>query len=293
MTDWNWQLVTVQDSLTEGPAWNGKELLYSHIDANLTRCYDPQNDADTIWRQNTNAANGMVFDRHGHLYACEGGGRRIVRYIKDQPTQVIVDNFEGNIFNEPNDLAIDTLGRIWFSDPNYGGRPTQLTHESVYRADPLADGSWQPTRVSFDTFRPNGVLLSKDEKILYVAESTYALDKQRQLRAYPIQEDGNLGAFYLIHDFGEGRGVDGMCLTEEGYIVATAGYQLRGPGPMIYIFAPDGNIISTHPAPADRPTNCTFAPGLSHDNLYVTFGGGQVYVVSNTTLRGHLAYPPR
>jgi len=225
---------------------------YSHIGASHTRRYDPLSGEDIIWRRDTNAANGMVFDRQGDLYVCEGGGRRIVRYVQDQPTQVIVDRYEDQVFNEPNDLAIDALGRIWFSDPNYGGRPMELGHESVYRADPQEDGCWQLTRVTFDTFRPNGVLLSKDEKTLYVAEITYDPAKQRQLRAYPIQADGSLSDFILLHDFDQGRGVDGICLTEDNLIVATAGYQQQGPGPMIYVFAPDGGILSTHPTPADQ-----------------------------------------
>ena len=113
---------------------------------------------------------------------------------------------------------------------------------------------------------------------------------RRQLRAYPVEDDGTLGDHEVLHDFGPARGIDGMCLNADGNIVATAGYLERGPGPMIYVFAPSGRVLSTHPAPADSPTNCTFGgPGL--DVLFVTFIGGEVYRVPDTGMRGHLAYP--
>ncbi|MEX0761809.1 MAG: SMP-30/gluconolactonase/LRE family protein [Dehalococcoidia bacterium] len=292
MAEWNWELVAKQGNLTEGPAWDGEALLYSECAASLTWRYDPGSKENTVWREDTNGANGMVFDRHGRLFACEGAGRRIVRYEKDAPAEVVVDNFEGKAFNEPNDLAIDSQGRIFFSDPNYGGRPMELDHESVYRADPVYGGSWSVHRVTFDTERPNGVLFSADQETLYVAESPREMDQRRQLRAYPVNSDGSLGDHSVLHDFGPGRGIDGMCLTTDGNIVATAGHHDRGPGPMVYVFAPNGRVISTHPAPADRPTNCTYAEaGL--DVLYVTFGGGEVYRAPNTGHRGHLAYPSR
>ena len=127
----------------------------------------------------------------------------MVRYAAGQPTEVIADAHAGAPFNEPNDLAVDAAGRVWFSDPNYGERPLAQPRESVYRCDPSASG-WKVTEVTTDTNRPNGVLLSADQSILYVAESPRRLDQRRQLRAYPIQDDGSLGDHTLLHDFGAG-----------------------------------------------------------------------------------------
>ena len=129
------------------------------------------------------------------------------------------------------------------------------------------------------------MLLNADESELYVAESPHRIDQRRQLRAYPIAADGCLGEHRVLHDFADGRGVDGMTRTTEGLIVATAGHRERGPGPMIYLFEPSGRVVSTHPSPADRPTNCTFAEA-ERAVLYVTFGGGELYRVANTGLRG-------
>lgn len=290
--DWKFELVAKHDSLTEGPAWDGNALLYSECAANLTWRYDPATKKRDVWRRDTNGANGMIFDSDGKLYACEGAGRRIVQYEAGKPATVIAGDFQGKPFNEPNDLAIERQGRIWFTDPNYGGRPMQLDNESVYRIDRGPGGSTsQVVRVTFDTVRPNGILVSPDGTTLYVAESPRPPEARRHLRAYPINRDGSLGSHQVLHDFGPHRGIDGMCLDTGGNIVATAGFNKSGPGPMIYVFAPNGRVLETHPVPADRPTNCTFAEARL-DVLYVTTGGGDLFRVANTGRRGHLLFPP-
>jgi gluconolactonase len=60
-----------------------------------------------------------------------------------------------------------------------------------------------------------------------------------------------------------------MRLDTEGNVVATAGWEIGGPGPLIYVFSPSGEVRETHPVPCTRPTNCAFGgPGLTA--LYVT-----------------------
>jgi len=282
LTEWRWQLVARHEHITEGPAWDGQFLYYSEIDANRTWRYDPSSGERKVWREDTNGANGMVHDGQGSLLVCEGRGRRVTRYTDGQPTVVIADQFDEQQLNEPNDLALDGNGRIWFTDPNYGGRPMQLAHESVYRTD--TSGA-PPVRVTLDTVRPNGVLLSADEDELFVADSPRERSQRRQLRAYPIERDGSLDPPRILHDFGEGRGVDGMTRTTDGLVVATAGFYERGPGPMIYVFDTRGRVLSTHPTPADRPTNCTFAE-KDRAVLYVTFGGGELYRATDSGLLG-------
>ena len=291
MNEWNWELIIKQENLTEGPAWNGNELLYSQCSASLTWAWNPDTNKNTIWRKNTNGSNGMLFDKDGNLYACEGEGRRLALYKKNEATITITDNFQGKKYNEPNDLAIHPDGNnIWFSDPNYGGRKPFLDHESVYLAHKNSDNSWYVSRATFDTTRPNGVLLSKDTNFLYVAESPYGDTVRRQFRSYPVNKDKTFGDHTVLHDFGEGRGIDGMCLDTEGNILATAGHHEAGPGPMIYHFTPSGRVMTTYNAPADKPTNCSFG-GENLDILFITFAGGEVYQVKNTGLKGHLLFP--
>lgn len=279
---WTWELIAKHGVVTEGPAWDGTGLRYTEIYADRLWRYTPADGKRSLWRESTGGANGTVFDAEGRYYACEGTARRVVRYATGKPTEVIADTYAGAPFNEPNDLAVDAAGRIWFSDPNYGERPHAQPRESVYRADPIGLG-WKITEVTTDTNRPNGVLLSADQSILYVAESPRQLDKRRQLRAYPIRQNGCLGDYTLLHDFGDGRGIDGMCRAKGGLIVSTAGHYERGPGPAIYVFDDKGLPCSSHPTPADRPTNCIFG-GTTGTDLYVTFFGGEVYLVADSGL---------
>ncbi|MCB9147815.1 MAG: SMP-30/gluconolactonase/LRE family protein [Caldilineaceae bacterium] len=274
--NWEFEKIAGPMQITEGPVWDGSGLLYTNIANNRILRYDPATGESTEVRTGTNAANGLMLDKNGVLYACEGGGRRMVRYdpvVGDAATGVTVlcDNFEGKRLNSPNDLAIDSQGRIWFTDPRYGDYrdDMELDHESVFRLDPQSDGSWVCVRMTFDTTAPNGLLLSPDEKTLYVAQSKYGEGKKRELRGYPVQADGALGERQVLHNFAPHRGIDGMCLDAEGNIVATAGWEVSGPGGMIYVFAPNGRVLETHPLPVNRPTNCTFGDA-DLQTLYVT-----------------------
>lgn len=292
---WKWEQIARHESLTEGPAWDGSALLYNECAAHTTFRWDPKTQQSEVWRKNTGAANGMTFDRSGGLWACEGDAHRVTKVDAEDPNaepQVIAAAFNGETLNWPNDLAVSSTGRVYFSDPNYSSEPNNLPHESVYMAEHSFGGAWSVTRVTFDTTKPNGVLLSRDEKTLYVAESPHAAGVSRELRAYPVLENGTLGPGSQLFSFGESRGIDGMTLTTDGLIVATAGSSDSGPGSMIYVFEPSGLVRTTHRTPAEAPTNCTFGGGSLGD-LYVTFATGFVYRVTGTGMIGHLAYPAR
>ena len=283
--------------VTEGPAWDGERLLFTNILSSRILSYDPTTRLTSVWREGTNCCNGTVFDPAGRLHGCEGGARRVVRYDGDDVV-VLTERFEGDRYNIPNDLAIDDRGRIWFTDPFYEGAggewsedrsEMELDNESVYRLDPASDGSYSVSRVTFDTTRPNGLLFNTDHSVLYVAQSGRRPDEKRQLRAYPVLGDGSLGDGEVLHDFGDWRGIDGMVLDTDGNIWATAGNDLGGPGPSVYVFSPVGEVIERHPLPVDGPTNCTFAgPDLS--DLYVTSMEGYL-LVGHTESRGRLWYP--
>lgn len=273
--EWTFERVAGPFSLTEGPVWDGTGLLFSDINNSRIMRYDPATGECRVYRTNTNETNGLCLDRHGYLYACEGGGRRITRYGPDGSVTVLAERFEGRRLNSPNDIVVDSRGRVWFSDPRYGDKTDdlELGHESVFRLDPMPDGRWTIRRMTFDTTKPNGLLLSPDEKTLYVAQSHYGEGNKRELRAYPIRDDDTLGPYEVLHNFYPHRGIDGMTLDAEGNIIATAGWRQSGPGPMIYVFAPNGRVLETHPVPEDRPTNCTFGDE-DLQTLYVTTFGG-------------------
>ena len=275
--------------LTEGPVWDGEQLLFTHIQASTILRLDTTSGTIMPWRTGTNRTNGLAFDSQGRLFGCCSGGRSLLRFDGTSPgeggTTVVTDRIDGRRLNTPNDLAIDRKGRIWFSNPINAGNwdkteQTELPDQSVLRCDPQPDGSYTTTRATFDTTMPNGVLLSQDQRTLYVAESGYAKGVPRELRAYPILDDGSLGTFSTLFTWGEDarglhRGIDGMCLDCDGNIVATAGWEVAGAGPMIYVFSPTGRVLETHPVPAIRPTNCAF-------------GGADMKTLFVTTTEGHL-----
>jgi len=285
---WKFELIMKPPAvpLTEGPVWDGEHLYFTHIRASRIMRYDPKSGAITEARSGTNRTNGLAFDAGGRLFGCCSGGRAIVRFDPDGKNVVIADRIEGKRLNTPNDLAIDRKRRIWFTNPVNEGNwdkteQTELDDKSVIRCDPQKDGSYTTTRVTFDTTMPNGILVSPDQSTLYVAESGYARGIARELRAYPIKDDGSLGTYATLFTWGEDakgvhRGIDGMCLDRDGNIVATAGWEVSGAGPMIYVFSPTGRVLETHPLPASRPTNCCFG-GPDLTTLFVTTTQGHFF----------------
>ena len=299
----SWDFVNVSGphgQLTEGPAWDGAGVLFTHIPTSSIWRYDLQTRASAVFRSDTNNANGLMFDQEGRLHACEGGGRRVVRYEADGTTTVLADQFEGHRLNLPNDLAFDLQGRLWFTDPWYEGAAGEwsydpashkdLDHESVYRLDPQPDGNWSITRVTFDTVKPNGILFSLDYQTLYIAEHGVEPEEPRELRSYPVRSDGSLGPHVVMHDFAPYRSIDGMCLDTQGNIIGPAGVKRGEPGAAtVYVFSPSGEMLETHPLPVDRPTNCTFG-GPELTTLYVTNNEGHL-LQANTERQGELLFP--
>ncbi|MGZ5171274.1 MAG: SMP-30/gluconolactonase/LRE family protein, partial [Burkholderiales bacterium] len=212
---------------------------------------------------------------------------------------VVADRIDGKKLNTPNDLALDRKGRIWFTNPINDGNwdkteVTELDHREVLRADPQKDGNYTVTRVTFDCTQPNGILVSQDQRTLYVAESGATKGIPRQLRAYPIKQDGSLGTYDALFTWGEDargvhRGIDGMCLDAEGNIIATAGYYASGSGPMLYVFSPTGRVLETHPVPANRPTNVCFG-GPDMTTVFVTSTNGHFFK-AQTDRVGWAMYP--
>ena len=275
--DWRFERVAGPFNFTEGPVWDGSVLYFTDIPSSRTLRYDPESGDCTVHIANTFEGNGQTLDGEGRLIQVQHKGRAAVRYEEDGAVTTLADSYEGQRLNSPNDVVVDRLGRIWFTDPRYGDfrDDMELDHESVYRLDPQAEGPFSITRVTFDTTSPNGLILTPHMHTLYVAESKYGEGRSRELRAYPVHEDGSLGDYEVLHNFYPHRGIDGMRLDAEGNIIACAGWTQSGPGPMIYVFAPSGRVVETHPM-AVNPTNCCFGDE-DLQSLYVTAVDGCLY----------------
>ena len=288
---WNFEnAAPVIGSITEGNAWDGERMLYSNIAMNRIMSYDPETGLVETWREDTEGTNGLNFDSEGRLFGCSGDGRAIVRFDPNGATVTIADRLDGRRLNSPNDLAITPSGSIYFSDRIGDVNPdVGIGFSAIISAEPQEDGTYKTVRRTFDTSMPNGLIFSSDYKILYVAQSDYRASEKRELRAYPVNDDGSLGEYEVLHDFGPHRGIDGMTLSSEGNIVACTGWEISGPGGNVIVFDPKGRIIETHPTLANRPTNSTFVG----EDLYVTSIGGHLLVAKNTGMTGHLLWPSK
>jgi gluconolactonase len=286
---WNFEnAAPVIGTITEGNVWDGERMLYSNIAMSRILSYDPNSRLVETWCENTEGTNGLNYDSEGRLFGCSGNGRRIVRFDPNGEMVNIADRLGGRRINGPNDLAITPSGSIYFSDRVGDVNPdVGIDHSSIISAEPQAEGTYETVRRTFDTSMPNGLLFSSDYKTLYVAESDYRADQKRELRAYPVNDDGSLGDYEVLHDFGPHRGIDGMTLSSEGNIVACTGWEISGPGGNVTVFDPAGRIIETHPTPALRPTNCTFVG----EDLYVSSIEGHLLVARNTGMTGYLLWP--
>lgn len=272
-----------EGTFTEGPAYGPGGSIYFTDIGNRIMKYDPMTGKTTEFRNPSGRANGLDFDAEGRLVACEGAGggnRRVSRTEKDGSVKSLADRWEGKRFNSPNDLTIDAKGRIYFTDPRYGGdEPREIKTESVYRIDP--DG--KVTQLIVNVEKPNGIIISPDGKTLYVADNNP--QGKRQFLAFDLKEDGGVGPRRVLHDFGQDRGIDGMCIDVDGNVYATAGREKTGG---VHVFSPEGKKIGFIPTP-ETPTNCVFGD-KDGQTLYIT-AGKSLYRIK-TTKKGHALYWP-
>ena len=170
------------------------------------------------------------------------------------------------------------MGRVYVSDPRYvGNEPRELDFEGVF----LIDSQGFVIPLVTTAKKPNGLALSPDEKTLYVSDNGAG---RRVLIAAERGPTGKLGRPKVIHDFGSGRGIDGMTVTTDGRIVAAAG---SGSKAGVIVLSPDGKILATIPTPED-PANVEFG-GEDGKTLYIC-AGKSLYRIK-TTMTGYRLWP--
>jgi gluconolactonase len=199
-----------------------------------------------------------MFNREGELVACNMGGELVAWNVTTKEKRVLAGEFEGKRFNAPNDLVIDAAGGIYFTDPMFRApQPLPQEVQAVYYRN--ADG--KVTRVVGDAPAPNGVLLSRDEKSLYVLPSMSA-----EMQAYPVEGPGQLGEMRVFckvkNPPGRDRGgCDGATIDEHGNLYLTTALGVQ-------VFSPSGEALGVIEVP-EQPSNCTFG-GPDGKTLYVT-----------------------
>ena len=271
----------------EGPTWEPRLGVLTSGNGNIHRL--TRDGASVLFRRDA-GTNGLLFDRQGRLVACESEKRRMTRTDAKGQLSVLTDAFAGKKYNTPNDLTIDATGRIFFSDPRYGPRDgleqktdAGETVEGVYRID--SDG--KVTRVlGREVERANGVLVSADGRFLYVADNNNDLGGSRKLLRFALKDgEVNLTSKTTLHDWGSGRGPDGLKQDAKGNLYVAGG--LNKPNPPaepaadvkggIYVFNPGGKLLTFLAVPTDEVTNCAFG-GDDLRTLYIT-GGGVLYSI--------------
>ena len=145
---------------TEGPAFSPKGfLLFSDIpNSRIVRVEADGKASDFL--KPSGGANGLVFDAAGHLYACQGQARRVVKIAsQDGKIEPLCDQYDGKPLNSPNDLALDSAGGLYFTDPRYGAdSKIDQSCMGVY----YVDAAGKTTRVIDHLKRPNGILVSRN-----------------------------------------------------------------------------------------------------------------------------------
>lgn len=240
---------------SEGPVWDRKGgfLLFSDVPRNIVYRWTPGTAKPDVFLQPSGytgssprggepGSNGLLIDSQGRLILCQHGDRRVARLDADRKFVTLADRYEGKRFSSPNDGVYHSDGSLFFTDPPYGlekgnaDPKKEIPFNGVYRLSPTGALTLLTREVTF----PNGIGLSPDEKMLYVASS----DPDKAIwMAFPLKADGTIGAGRVFFDATRGvktlKGLpDGLKVDKEGNLFAT------GPGGVL-IFAPDGTHLGT------------------------------------------------
>ncbi|MGQ0733239.1 MAG: SMP-30/gluconolactonase/LRE family protein [Acidobacteriota bacterium] len=265
---------------TEGPiGMPDGSVIFTETQANrITRI--AADGTTSTFLENTNGSNGLAWDAKGRLVSVQttpGATRIGVIYPKGSEA-VLADNFDGRPFGRPNDLVLSMKGGIYFTEPGPNVQPgapppaTPPLPPAVYYIAPGA----KPIKVADGIQRPNGIMLSRDEKVLYVNDT-----QGEYLLAFDVQADGHLANRRNFAKYqgattgptGVTSGADGLAIDEQGRVYAATAAGVE-------VFDPKGAHLGTIPV-ARAPQNIAFA-GKDKKTLYIV-GRGSAFKVDLLT----------
>lgn len=289
--------VRLNSGLTEGPAVAPDGSIYFTdmpfgADDGMILRFDPKTKRVSVFTAKAGKSNGLAFDSEGVLWSCDGadgGGRRLIRWNLSTGTgETALRVIEGKRFNSPNDLCFDVAGRVYFTDPRYGGKePRELDREAVYRFSPK-DG--KVIEITREVEKPNGIVLSPNQRVLYIGDHNNGGNRLRpedpepkrgamKVYAFPLGDDGLVsGPRRTVVDFGKQNGADGMTVDEAGNLYIAC-RRLDRPG--ILVVSPEGRELSfLETGPHNQtglfedwrgiPSNVEFGIQEDAHSLYVT-----------------------
>ncbi len=247
------QKIVAGTGATEGPSLNERgELFFADVSGN--RLYRWRPEGLEVFLTGTGQAFGTAVDSEGRLVLCQSGARRISRLEKDGSLRVLAAEYEDQRFNRPNDVAVAADGTIYFTDPPQGALPA-----SVYRIHP----DLRVERIAADLRFPNGIALSRDGNMLYVADT-----ENHEIRRYELKLDGRVTPYLPAIP---AASPDGLAVTSDGHI-----YVAEFGARQVVLLSPDGQRRREIPIPEQRVRNCALSP--DETVLYVT-AGNAVYQV--------------
>jgi gluconolactonase len=250
--------------LYEGPVWIKDALYFSDFSFGAgfpSRIRKLAADGTVSTAVEDSGSNGLAVDAQGNIVAATHKWKSLSRYALPGGTRSsIAGEYQGQVFDSPNDIAIAQDGTIYFTDPDYqqaaapGGQPVTGT----YRVG--TDG--KVTLVDGSRKNPNGIALSPSGDTLYVNAS------DGKLLAHPIVNGIPQAGKALITGLDS---ADGMTIDCHGDI-----YISEHPARRVRVFSPQGKELATIRVDANV-TNAAFG-GLDHQTLYIT-GAGAVWQI--------------
>ena len=237
----------------EGPLYDGRgHLLFTDIPNQRIWQLNLKTLEPSLFRDETGGANGLAFDFRGRLLMCKQREKSLARLEEDGTETVLLKptRVGKNKKVYPvgvNDVVVDRKGRIYVTVPGAG---------SIYLLD--SDGG-NPRPVISGLKGPNGLMLSLDEKTLYVSEY-----KEQKLHAFDVDpKNGNASNQRLFTqvEIPSDYGCDGMTVDHLGNLYCAGPYAVR-------VWNPQGKLLETIAVP-ESPTNCAFA-GPGSNMLYIT-----------------------
>jgi gluconolactonase len=170
---------------------------------------------------------------------CTDPGKVSIVYPESQ-RRIVAEGYRGKPFGRPSDLAIDAKGAVYF---------TVIT---PYYKKP--DGEVESLGMDI---RANGIMLSPDERTLYVTN-------RETIMAFDIQPDGSVANRREFTKLSNGDTGDGMAVDATGrlYITSRSG---------VYVAGPDGRMLGMIPTP--RPAISAAFSGPDKKWLYISTSG--------------------
>jgi gluconolactonase len=262
-------LISNKFSFTEGPAVDKEgNIFFTDQPNNQIWKYSIDRKL-SLFMDNTSRSNGMYFDNKGNIISCADEHNQLVKISPSKKVTVLANNFNGKIFNGPNDVWVNPVnGDIYFTDPYYKREYWEKDHPHIEEQNVyyLGKNAKQPAIAESELIKPNGIIGTPDGKFLFIADI-----EANKTYKYTINSDGSLTGKHLFAD----KGSDGMTIDNKGNIYLT--------GKGVTVYNKEGKMIEHIPIAEDWTANVCFG-GKNMDELFIT-ASKSVYVL-HTNVRG-------